>query len=272
MVQLLRRKNIINEEYFKIIDNNTKAYILGFLYADGSVSKDGYYLSIEIKEEDIEILNLISNEICITTPKYIYRIIKEKTYVKLIIGSKVICSDLINLGCMPNKTFLLCFPNKNQVKHELVSHFIRGYFDGDGCITSKEKIRPMVTIIGTLEFLNGVFDNLKQEGIDKYSLFKISKIYRLSISNLKDNYIFYNYIYKNAKEYLKRKKNNYDTYYEIMDKNKNKKKTSKYIGVSFDVSRNKWISSYGKKRLGRFKTEQEALEKRNNYIKENKNA
>ena len=33
------------------------------------------------------------------------------------------------------KTFTLRFPTENQVPKELLRHFIRGYFDGDGCVS-----------------------------------------------------------------------------------------------------------------------------------------
>ncbi|WP_297419399.1 LAGLIDADG family homing endonuclease [Clostridium sp.] len=259
----------LNDTYFEKIDTETKAYILGFLYADGSVSANKYYLSIDISIEDIEIIDLISKELYITPPKYMYKTIKNRKYVKLCVGSKKICSDLINLGCIPNKTFLIKFPNENQVPNYLLSHFIRGYFDGDGCITTKEGIRPMATIIGTLDFLDGVYNILNFNNIKKRCMFKISKIYRLSISNLKDNYYFYHYIYNNSTVYLKRKKDKYDTYYEIMLKNKDKTLTSKHKGIFYDKARNKWGASVNGKRLGRFSSEEEALTKRNNYIKEN---
>ena len=41
------------------------------------------------------------------------------------------CKDLTNLGCCPNKTRALKFPN---IPNSLYKHFIRGFLDGDGCI------------------------------------------------------------------------------------------------------------------------------------------
>ena len=43
-------------------------------------------------------------------------------------------SDIAKAGAMQCKTHLLTFPSTNILPHELISHFIRGYFDGDGCI------------------------------------------------------------------------------------------------------------------------------------------
>ena len=49
------------------------------------------------------------------------------------INSTKICNDLVNLGIGYRKTYKeLHIP---KIKQELVRHFIRGYFDGDGTIT-----------------------------------------------------------------------------------------------------------------------------------------
>ena len=56
------------------------------------------------------------------------------------ITSAKLCTDLVNLGIGYNKSYSdLHIP---EMPENLVRHFIRGYFDGDGCITiwlSKEK-------------------------------------------------------------------------------------------------------------------------------------
>ena len=49
----------------------------------------------------------------------------------LTIGNKVMINDLLLLGLTPNKSLDVKFPILNK---DLYSHFIRGYFDGDGCI------------------------------------------------------------------------------------------------------------------------------------------
>lgn len=48
--------------------------------------------------------------------------------------SKKSYTDLINKGCGINKSLILKFPDETQVPQNLISHFIRGYFDGDGCV------------------------------------------------------------------------------------------------------------------------------------------
>mgnify|MGYP002625860766 CR=1 FL=1 len=44
--------------------------------------------------------------------------------------------DLIRLGAIPNKSLILEFPK--DIPNDLIRHFVRGYFDGDGCISKNE--------------------------------------------------------------------------------------------------------------------------------------
>ena len=41
----------VDEDFFNIIDSEAKAYFLGLMYSDGSVSKNTFYL--KLKDEDI---------------------------------------------------------------------------------------------------------------------------------------------------------------------------------------------------------------------------
>lgn len=64
----------------------------------------------------------------------------------------------------PKKSLILKFPEEDIVSKELQSHFIRGYFDGDGSLlhskTSKKSVGCYETFcfsfVGTKEFLEGV--------------------------------------------------------------------------------------------------------------------
>jgi hypothetical protein len=54
-----------NTSYFHIIDTKAKAYLLGFIAADGSVVKSGNtrYLTITLKYEDKEVLEFLKTEL-----------------------------------------------------------------------------------------------------------------------------------------------------------------------------------------------------------------
>ena len=56
-------------------------------------------------------------------------------YYRVFITSKKLAEDLTKYGCHANKTYDLTFPNKEIfVNKDLIRHFIRGYFDGDGSV------------------------------------------------------------------------------------------------------------------------------------------
>lgn len=65
--------------------------------------------------------------------------------------------QLINLGCVPNKSLILKFPSLNIFQEKkLVYAFIRGYVDGDGCLTFSKNGKLNLSIVGTYDFLLGI--------------------------------------------------------------------------------------------------------------------
>ena len=139
------RKHFINENYFEKIETEKQAYILGFIYADGCVqtfpSTSG--LSITQLMQDADILYQIKEELNSTYPLS-ESIQKENRKQKLTFYaySRKLCSDLENLGAVQRKSLNLKFPF--FLKKELIRHFIRGYFDGDGCIWNGKRKRMVV--------------------------------------------------------------------------------------------------------------------------------
>ncbi len=119
----------LNENYFETIDTPNKGYILGFLYADGSINNG--CLSISLSKKDEEILEFIKNELEFGGNIRTYSL-KKHEYVRLSITSKKMINDLNNLGVIKNKTY----ESKKlpTVSKEFLPHLIRGFFDGDGSI------------------------------------------------------------------------------------------------------------------------------------------
>lgn len=133
-------KYITNEKFFEIIDDEEKAYILGFLYADGNNYIKGvhsYEVSIKLQAEDKTILERFRD---LLSPQSLIEPVKDKSvsnlYCRLKINSKKLTEQLTQLGCMPRKSLQLQFPS--FLKKEFYSHFIRGYFDGDGSLYGRE--------------------------------------------------------------------------------------------------------------------------------------
>ena len=121
----------IDEDYFENIDTEGKAYFLGLMYSDGSVSKNQFYL--KLKDEDV--VQQFKKELQTEAP--IRRIEKPWDAYILEVSCQKLCNHLCNQGCVPNKTRVIQVPN---LRKDLYRHFIRGFFDGDGCLQLNEKI------------------------------------------------------------------------------------------------------------------------------------
>lgn len=125
-----------NSNYFHIIDTPAKAYWLGFLYADGYISPS-HEIRIGLEKEDENHLKKFLTAIDATnhTIKYSQKYGDNKIYYTAYcsLRDKTLVQDLADKGCVNNKSLILTFP-KDKVPSNLWSHFIRGYFDGDGSI------------------------------------------------------------------------------------------------------------------------------------------
>jgi hypothetical protein len=206
----------LNENYFENIDTEDKAYWLGFLYADGCVyfkQNIKCVLRIKLKNTEkyhIDLFNkcLNSNHPIKSKKGYILKNNKKYNFesVEVSISNVKIVKDLINHGCMPNKTFKLEFPNLDE---KLMKHFIRGYFDGDGCICKRKDTNNSycISIIGNENFTKSLQKYLcKKFNSDKIYNYKNGNIKVVTIMNNKECIDFKNFIYENATIYLDRKK------------------------------------------------------------------
>lgn len=131
-----------NVEYFKVIDSPTKAYWLGFLYADGYTTNDDRW-GLELMAPDKPHMQNLLNEIEYTGVIKGRR--RENTETcSFLIKNKTMTDSLILKGVIPKKTEVLEFPDIDIVNPIYYKDFIRGFFDGDGCIVYKviPRIRP----------------------------------------------------------------------------------------------------------------------------------
>lgn len=190
------RKRNLNIEYFKSIDSPEKAYWLGFIVADGCITKNGYKLTFGVKDDDI--LSKFKNSIQSDSPVSFFKIYDKRTNrtygrYSLQICSKEFCSYIRKLGIDENKSKSFKFPN---ICPELYSHFIRGMFDGDGSIfikksKVKKNMRFGVNIIST-------FDGVE---FMKQYLESINIVSNKIVSN-KDQNIHYIIFHKGAIDFL----------------------------------------------------------------------
>ncbi len=123
---------IVNEDFFEEITDPDRAYILGFIMANGSINESRNSLVIDQKNLEktllIEIAERIGKGVKVRTQK-------DRNTVRMWIGNKKLIKDLKKWGVSERKAKTLSFDRVIKgVPKDLWSHFLRGYLDGDGHI------------------------------------------------------------------------------------------------------------------------------------------
>lgn len=199
----------INHDYFKIIDDEHKAYWLGFLYADGYNNEKLYQVEMTLKDEDKYILEELKKD-CQSVYDIKYKEVSLNGKIfpcnRLTLYSKEISQDLKKLGCMQKKSLIIKFPTKKQVPDNLIHHFMRGYFDGNGSIFDNKFM-----LNSTKDFLDKYIEKLRNNtNISKAGYFSMDgQGHRWSHASKKDLNEIFNYLYKDATIYLHRKYNKF---------------------------------------------------------------
>lgn len=217
------RMNQGNIRYFNSIDDNLKAYFLGFIAADGAIVNNS--LTITIHRKDRIILDKFKEELqCdhevkeIKTPMGFDRS-RNVDHVRFVITNKDLINDLNNLGIFPRKSMTIGNIILN-ISEQFRNSFIVGYLDGDGCILlpkgnhklnkkqNKIVFYPSYSVRssfrGTLPFLQGIKDHLQIT-----STICFHKTHVLNIGSKKDIVKLFK-CYNNLNFYLNRK---YDKFF-----------------------------------------------------------
>ena len=197
-------KQNVNINFFK--NHSPKmAYVLGCFASDGGMFvNSGGSKYTQFVSTDKAFLNNIKRIL-----KSNHKISKKKHNVKswnecymMQIGSKDLFNDLERFGFTPNKSKHLSMP---KISNALFNHFVRGYFEGDGCVwygtydKKDRKIKPRLIqthfICGDKSFLKKLSAKLallaKVAGgslVDKNSGFDLSY-------SKKDSIQLYNFMY-----------------------------------------------------------------------------
>ena len=220
------RKYKINENYFDIIDTEHKAYTLGFLYADGYNNEKKNIVKISLAEEDIDILYQIREPICPDKPLRYYKYKNEniQPQYSFVIDNGHISKKLSEFGVVQAKTFKLKFPT--FLDRSLIRHFIRGYFDGDGCITKgysrTNYSKYYISFISTDKFIEGLQEYLLLNLDIKIKKTQIrypernNNIRMLGIGGNLQVEKLLNYLYDDSTIFLQRK---YEKYLELKNIN-----------------------------------------------------
>lgn len=203
------RKYTLNQHFFNKIDTEAKAYFLGLLYADGYNDEKRGAIHISLQERDKDILEKLNKNIESNKPLHFMNRSHRKhknphqNMYKIEINSKIMSTDLAKLGCIQKKSLILKFPTEEQVPKHLIHHFIRGYLDGDGCISIRN-----ISIVSSKMFVEGLTIKLQELSIDtkSYCDKRGSEMTReLFLRTQIDCLKFLDFVYKDATIYLERK-------------------------------------------------------------------
>jgi intein/homing endonuclease len=136
---------------------------------------------------------------------------------QLVINSKKLSDRLKELGCMQAKTFKIRMPN--FLENDMIRHFIRGYFDGDGSVgkymvKSKKAYNCAFSIVSNINFLNDIKPIIELECNIHTSIYKNFNKNRSIVKSLNSNgniqvYKFLDWIYKDSIIFLNRKYKKY---------------------------------------------------------------
>ena len=197
------------------ITNETEAYIIGFMLSAGW---NGKQAGFRLKEDDKYMVERIKN--------YFSEEIHLKSEGKsfgFVISSNIVCRNLEKLGVVRNKTYkelsIPCMPQN------LLRHFIRGYFDGDGCIfVCNNKNNGFLKgniCSSTINILNEIQKILVDNNIEctinkelrKGKIMKVpngealckNDMYRLFFRKKESILNLFHYMYDDSNIYLKRK-------------------------------------------------------------------
>lgn len=210
------RPTIQHPDYFNVIDSYSKAYILGFIAADGALVKssnrNSIYLTITIKYEDKAILEFIKTEMGLSHKLLEINKIggfgKPVHHIRLCFANQQISHDLQNLGITTKKSLTMTNIIKN-IPEQFRGAFIIGYFDGDGSISqvhsSQNNKSLHIQIRGTRDFLKGIADEL---GMPYSYIYEHGAIPQLSITNKIYQRKFFSF-YENLSFYYTRKYNKF---------------------------------------------------------------
>jgi len=215
------RKHFFDEHFFDTIDSEMKAYWLGFITADGCVyhgsDSNSYRLQINLASIDRYMLERFQQDLHSD-----YKIACKKSRTdagnireicELKINSTALCDALMRLGVTPRKTSCCKMP---PIPAELYPHYIRGYFDGDGCISWKynKPGRSRIDIVGNDSFLEELQCIFLHNGIESYIYPMVSTeiVETLSIVNLDMIELAYHFMYDNSTFHMTRKYDKFQTF------------------------------------------------------------
>lgn len=177
----LDSRNTVNHNFFKL-KTPEMFWLLGMIASDGNIKNDKIWDISQSGENGFNIINYITKLINHSNKIYTKHT-KGKDAHSIVISSSEMVKDLKKYKIMERKTLSLNFDysifNNNQ---EHFKSFIRGYIDGDGCVSvsHQKNIRILnISFVGNHNFINDLCSYLPYK---HYSKSKRNNITQISYS------------------------------------------------------------------------------------------
>lgn len=209
-------KYSINKNLMDNIDTEEKAYWLGFFYADAYNNEKLGRMVIELQERDKEHLYKCAKFFGQPREPFIQNKNGGKYIAyRLELNSKHLTKSLAGVGCHQTKSFNIIWPE--WLDKNLVRHFLRGYFDGDGCLyVNKSDDQLGMSIVSTKEMIQSMkdilFEKAKLNSYISHPERYTNNTYRLDSGGSRQVLRFCDWIYKDATVFLDRKHQIYTEY------------------------------------------------------------
>ena len=181
------RKYVVNNHFFDVWSADM-AYVLGFWWADGCM-KDHRRWSIYQHKNDRYLLHNILNVM-----ESNYPVQHDKRGCCFFeISSEMICKKVCELGGTTKKSLTIHMPD---VPSQYLRDFVRGVFDGDGCITYDKYNKQYMSYIssGSNIFLSQMQKRLSFNEIFCVKNAQISIKFNATNTRSLGNFMYYNHM------------------------------------------------------------------------------
>ena len=200
------REYSVNDSFFESMTDEMSCYWLGFIVADGCILTGRNSLKIQLSTRDINHLYLFKKDIQAESPVKSYEY-KGRGYCRITVTSKQLVQRLSEFGVVPNKTSHEEWdPIEEVIDEEMMGHFIRGVFDGDGCWCVGTRGQVYFDLVSaSINFVNGFRYYFARRGVKLY-LRNQNNAFYLRTGNAASCYRIYKMMYGDCSRLLIRKK------------------------------------------------------------------
>jgi hypothetical protein len=196
-----------------------EAWLLGLLWADGTWGGARHSIGLSSTDRDLleKTVQILSSDYPIRShnPRSVRGTKGTKMQYRLYVNSKVLCNRLTELAGGRLKTERIRIPSLSP---ELIPHFIRGYWDGDGGVSVKS---PQAYLCGNHGLVAEIVAHLAEAGVTIPRVSNATNcagIAKVHFSRAADLETLFSYLYQGATYYGERKRQLWDELLEIKRK------------------------------------------------------